>query len=51
LRDRLAADSIFLSVRGSAVRIAPNVYNTMEDVERLLAAFSDVLGGRGGAGV
>jgi selenocysteine lyase/cysteine desulfurase len=51
LRDRLAADSIFLSVRGSAVRVAPNVYNTMEDVDRLLAAFSDVLGGPGGVGV
>ena len=43
LRDRLAADSVYVSIRGSAVRVAPNVYNTLEDVERLLAAFRSVL--------
>jgi selenocysteine lyase/cysteine desulfurase len=42
LYDRLAADSIFVSIRGSAVRVAPNVYNTTEDVDRLLAAFATV---------
>ncbi len=42
LRDRLASDGVYVSVRGSAVRVAPNVYNSMEDVERLLAAFGDV---------
>jgi len=44
LRDRLAADRVYVSVRGNAVRVAPNVYNTMGDVERLLAAFRSVLG-------
>lgn len=44
LRDRLAGDRVYVSVRGSAVRVAPNVYNTMEDVERLLSAFAGVLG-------
>ncbi len=42
LRERLARDGVYVSVRGSAVRVAPNVYNSMEDVERLLAAFDDV---------
>jgi len=44
LRDRLAVDRVYVSVRGNAVRVAPNVYNTMGDVERLLAAFRSVLG-------
>ena len=44
LRDRLAADRVYVSVRGDAVRVAPNIYNTMEDVARLLAAFRSVLG-------
>ncbi|MEE9298205.1 MAG: aminotransferase class V-fold PLP-dependent enzyme [Acidimicrobiia bacterium] len=43
LRDRLAADSVYVSIRGSAVRVAPNVYNTLGDVERLLEAFRSVL--------
>lgn len=42
LRQRLADDRVFVSVRGDAVRVGPNVYNTMDDVERLLAAFSAV---------
>ena len=44
LRDRLAADQVYVSVRGDAVRVAPNIYNTMRDVERLLTAFADLLG-------
>ncbi len=44
LRDRLAADRVYVSVRGDAVRVAPNVYNTMEDIERLLRAFASVAG-------
>jgi len=39
LRDRLAAEQVYVSVRGSAVRIAPNVYNDLDDVERLLDVF------------
>ena len=43
LRDRLVADQVYVSVRGDAVRVAPNIYNTMDDLERLLAAFKGVL--------
>jgi selenocysteine lyase/cysteine desulfurase len=43
LRERLAADQVFVSIRGDAVRVAPNVYNTMTDVERLLEAFAAVV--------
>lgn len=43
LRDRLAADQIHVSIRGSAVRIAPNVYSTMSDVDRLLEALRAVV--------
>ena len=34
-----------VSFRGSSVRVSPCVYNTEEDVEALVAAFADVLGG------
>lgn len=36
--DRLAADRIYVSVRGDSVRVAPHVYNTEADCDRLLAA-------------
>jgi selenocysteine lyase/cysteine desulfurase len=45
LRDRLAADSIYVSIRGNAVRVGPNIYNTMDDIERLLVAFESAVGG------
>ena len=40
LARRLTAHNVFVSVRGESVRVAPNLYNTEEDVER----FFDVLG-------
>jgi selenocysteine lyase/cysteine desulfurase len=43
LRDRLAEDSIYVSIRGNAVRVGPNIYNTPDDIERLLAAFASVV--------
>lgn len=43
LRDRLAAAQVYVSVRGNAVRIGPNVYNDLEDVERLLGVFRQVV--------
>jgi selenocysteine lyase/cysteine desulfurase len=43
LRERLAEDRVHVSIRGSAVRIAPHVYNTMDDVDRLLKAFRAVV--------
>lgn len=42
-RDRLAEDAVYVSIRGSAVRVSPNVYNLPDDVERLLEAFRSVL--------
>jgi len=38
LAEKLRAKKIFASVRGTAVRISPHVYNTDQDIERLLAA-------------
>lgn len=44
LGDRLADDAVYVSIRGNAVRVGPNVYSTEDDIERLLAAFGAVLG-------
>jgi len=38
----LAQDNIFVSVRGQSVRIAPHVYTTDEDIDRLFAVFKKV---------
>lgn len=43
LRERLAADGVHISIRGSAVRVSPHLYNDEDDVERLLAALRAVL--------
>ena len=32
----LASEKVYVSVRGTSIRITPNVYNTEEDVQRLL---------------
>jgi selenocysteine lyase/cysteine desulfurase len=40
VRERLANEKIYVSVRGSAIRIAPHVYNSEGDFERLAAALS-----------
>lgn len=37
LLDKLAAEKVFVSVRGDSMRVTPHVYNTQEDVERLFA--------------
>jgi selenocysteine lyase/cysteine desulfurase len=39
---RLAAENIHVSVRGSAMRVTPHLWNTDEDVERLFAALKMV---------
>lgn len=36
LQERLAERNIYLSIRGSAIRISPNVYNDREDMEALM---------------
>ena len=37
LPEMLARERVFVSVRGSSIRVTPNVYNTVEDCERLIA--------------
>ena len=37
LPEMLARERVFVSVRGSSIRVTPNVYNTAEDCERLIA--------------
>lgn len=39
LKERLIQHNVSVSVRGDAVRIAPNVYNTEGDMEKLLHCF------------
>jgi selenocysteine lyase/cysteine desulfurase len=36
LADALAAAQVFVSIRGDSMRVSPHVYNTTEDVDRLL---------------
>ena len=42
LQHRLEQHNIYVSVRGSAVRISPNVYNDDEDIAALLAVLKEV---------
>ncbi len=35
LAERLAKEKIYISVRGSSIRVTPHVYNTVDDVDRL----------------
>ena len=37
LPEMLAREKVFVSVRGNSLRVTPNVYNTVEDCERLIA--------------
>ncbi len=43
LATRLAAEGVFVSVRGGSVRVSPHLYNTEEDVGRLFAALEKAL--------
>jgi selenocysteine lyase/cysteine desulfurase len=38
----LAANNIFVSVRGSAIRVSPHVYNDENDLAKLAAALQTV---------
>jgi selenocysteine lyase/cysteine desulfurase len=40
----LAKEKVFVSVRGSSIRVTPHVYNTAEDGERLIACLRRVAG-------
>lgn len=37
LMGELAREKVFVSVRGSSIRLTPHVYNTLEDCDRLIA--------------
>lgn len=39
-KDRLSRAGVFVSYRGKAIRVAPNMYNTIEDLEKLVAALT-----------
>lgn len=43
LAARLAADGIFVSVRGDSARISPHLYNTEQDIERLFSGLKKAL--------
>jgi selenocysteine lyase/cysteine desulfurase len=42
LPEMLAREKVFVSVRGRSIRVAPNVYNTVEDCDRLIACLRRV---------
>jgi len=46
LKAELEARQIFVSLRGSALRVSPNVYNDESDVEALIEALRGAVGGR-----
>lgn len=35
----LAAEKLYVSIRGNSIRISPHLYNTNEEVDRLIHAF------------
>lgn len=41
---KLAAQNVFVSVRGQSMRVTPHVYNTDQDVERLFRVLKGALG-------
>jgi selenocysteine lyase/cysteine desulfurase len=43
LPDLLAREKIFVSVRGSSVRVTPHVYNSVGDIERLIACLRRIV--------
>jgi len=44
LRDTLIARRIHVSLRGSALRVSPNVYNDAGDVAALVTALEEAVG-------
>jgi len=40
--EMLAREKVFVSVRGSSIRVTPHVYNTMEDCDRFIACLRRV---------
>ena len=44
LLDILARQKVFVSVRGSSIRVTPHVYNSAKDAERLTACLRQIAG-------
>ena len=44
LPEMLAREKVFVSVRGSSIRVTPHVFNTAEDCERLIACLCRIAG-------
>ena len=42
LKTELTKNNIYVSFRGSAIRVSPNVYNTKEDFEKLVTCFKNL---------
>jgi selenocysteine lyase/cysteine desulfurase len=42
LLPELAKRNVYVSVRGSSIRVTPNVYNTEADIDRLVGALRAV---------
>lgn len=42
LYETLAREKVFVSVRGSSVRVTPHVYNSAEDVDRLISCLREM---------
>jgi selenocysteine lyase/cysteine desulfurase len=45
LPEMLAREKVFVSIRGSSIRVTPHVYNTAEDGERLIACMRRIAAG------
>jgi selenocysteine lyase/cysteine desulfurase len=44
LPEEFAREKVFVSIRGTSIRVTPNVYNTIEDCDRLIACLRRVAG-------
>jgi selenocysteine lyase/cysteine desulfurase len=42
LPEMLAREKVFVSVRGSSIRVTPHVYNTAADCDRLIACLGSI---------
>ena len=45
LETRLTAANVFVSIRGSSMRVSPHLYNTPDDIERLLEVLRAAMSG------
>ncbi|MGA2353847.1 MAG: aminotransferase class V-fold PLP-dependent enzyme [Terriglobales bacterium] len=47
LPEKLAREKVFVSVRGTSIRVTPHVYNTTADCERLISCLKQAVGASG----